>query len=61
MEFNLAETVDVLRRTPAVLETLLNGLSKEWLEGNEGDSTWIPSWHRKIFEANHRWTYPYIK
>jgi len=42
MEFNLAETVEILRRTPSVLETLLKGLSKEWLEGNEGDNTWSP-------------------
>ena len=42
MEFNLAETVEILRRTPAALETLLKGLSKEWLEGNEGDNTWSP-------------------
>jgi len=42
MEFNIAETVEILRRTPAVLETLLKGLSKEWLEGNEGENTWSP-------------------
>jgi DinB superfamily len=42
MEFNIAETVEVLRRTPAVLETLLKGLSKEWLEGDEGENTWSP-------------------
>jgi hypothetical protein len=42
MEFNIAETVEILRRTPAVLETLLKGLSPEWLEGNEGKNTWSP-------------------
>ena len=42
MEFNIAESVEILRRTPLVLETLLKGLSKEWVEGNEGESTWSP-------------------
>jgi hypothetical protein len=42
MEFNIAETVEILRRTPAVLETLLKGMSKEWLHGNEGENTWSP-------------------
>ena len=42
MEFNIAESVEILRRTPLVLETLLKGLSKEWVEGNEGENTWSP-------------------
>jgi hypothetical protein len=42
MEFNIADTVEILRRTPAVLETLLKGLSKEWINGNEGENTWSP-------------------
>ncbi|HEX6226757.1 MAG TPA: DinB family protein [Chryseolinea sp.] len=42
MEFNIAETVEILRRTPFVLEAMLKGLSREWLEGNEGENTWSP-------------------
>jgi hypothetical protein len=42
MEFNIADTVEILRRTPSVLETLLKGLSKEWIDGNEGENTWSP-------------------
>jgi hypothetical protein len=42
MDFKLAETVEILRRTPMVLESLLRGLSGEWLHSNEGDNTWSP-------------------
>ena len=57
MEFNLAETVEILRRTPSVLETLLKGLSKEWLEGNEGGNTWSPHivMGHLIFSEENNW------
>src|SRR5258708_34267007 len=37
-EFNLAEAVAVLARTPAALDALLRGLPNIWVRGNEGRS-----------------------
>lgn len=42
MSFDLAETVDVLTRTPAVLDTLLRGTSPSWHSIDEGPDTWSP-------------------
>jgi hypothetical protein len=39
-EFNVAEAVAVLTRTPATLNTLLRGLPGIWVRGNEGEDTW---------------------
>lgn len=39
-EFNLDETVAVLRRTPATLDALLRGLPESWARSNEGKDTW---------------------
>jgi DinB superfamily len=39
-EFNLAEAIAVLRRTPAALDALLRGLPDIWVRGNEGKDTW---------------------
>jgi len=38
--FDLAETVDILERTPGVLECLLRGTSGSWYAINEGPDTW---------------------
>lgn len=40
--FDLQEAVDVLERTPDVLESLLSGLSDEWIYSNEGGESWTP-------------------
>ncbi|USG68102.1 DinB family protein [Brevibacillus ruminantium] len=40
MNFQLAEAVEVLERTPQSLESLLSGLSEGWLHCNEGEGTW---------------------
>jgi hypothetical protein len=42
MELDLAEALDVLRRTPAVLDTLLRGTNPSWHAGTEGPGTWSP-------------------
>ena len=42
MELNLADTIALLERTPAVLEALLRDLPDGWTHGNEGDNTWSP-------------------
>lgn len=42
MDFEWNKSKEILERTPEVLETLLRGLSKEWIENNEGENTWSP-------------------
>jgi hypothetical protein len=39
-EFNPAEAVALLTRTPATLNALLRGLPATWILGNEGKDTW---------------------
>jgi hypothetical protein len=39
-EFNLAEAIAVLDRTPAILDVLLRGMPNIWARGNEGKDTW---------------------
>ena len=39
-EFNLAEAVAVLTRTPATLDAMLRGLPNTWVRCNEGKDTW---------------------
>ena len=38
--FDLDEGIEILERTPAVLRSLLTGLSPAWIEANEGGDTW---------------------
>jgi hypothetical protein len=40
MEFNPAEAIAVLTRTPAILNALLRGLPNPWVGCNEGKDTW---------------------
>lgn len=42
MKFNLDQTIEVLERTPFLLEALLKDLSIEWTMSNEGEETWSP-------------------
>lgn len=42
MNFDPANSIAILERTPAVLRTLLEGLPEEWTHGNEGPETWSP-------------------
>lgn len=42
MNFDLANGIAVLERTPDVLEALLSGLPDVWTTGNEGTETWSP-------------------
>ena len=42
MTFDLDRYLEILERTPAVLELLLSGLSPEWIAGTEGFGTWSP-------------------
>ncbi|SHG40926.1 DinB family protein [Winogradskyella jejuensis] len=42
MNFEINKSVEILERTPKVLESLLKGLSEDWLFNNEGKNTWSP-------------------
>lgn len=42
MTFVLAETLDLLARTPAALAALLAGTSPAWHDADEGPDTWSP-------------------
>ena len=42
MDFKLDKAIELLERTPGVIEVLLKGLSPEWVMNNEGDDTWSP-------------------
>jgi len=42
MDFNLDRSVEVLRRTPATLRALLDGLGEPWIRGTEGPDTFSP-------------------
>jgi DinB superfamily len=42
MEFDLDQSIAVLARTPAVLQSMLGGLPAEWTTNNEGQGSWSP-------------------
>ncbi len=42
MKFEINKSIEILSRTPSVLEVMLTDLSSEWIEKNEGENTWSP-------------------
>src|SRR5213593_2165827 len=42
MDFDLDLAIEVLRRSPATLRALLDGLSEHWVRGTEGPETFSP-------------------
>ncbi|MCG2612322.1 DinB family protein [Flavobacterium sp. SM15] len=40
MTFNLENSIELLERTPLILETQLRGISDVWIHCNEGEETW---------------------
>lgn len=42
MTFEIDAAIEILKRTPFVLEVLLKGIPDEWLTNNEGENTWSP-------------------
>ncbi len=42
MNFSISRSIEILERTPTVLESLLNGISADWIYRNEGENTWSP-------------------
>ncbi len=41
-QFNLSQSIEILERTPEALKAILEGLSAEWVEQNEGPETFSP-------------------
>ena len=42
MKYRLDKSIEILERTPAVLDTLLSGLHEDWVIHNEGPETFSP-------------------
>lgn len=42
MKFETNKTIEILERTPQVLNHLLRGISDEWIMSNEGADTFSP-------------------
>ena len=42
MDFELSKSLEILEKTPKVLDVLLIGLSYDWIHNNEGENTWSP-------------------
>lgn len=42
MNFDINKSIDILQRTPAVLESLLENISDDWVFSNEGPDTFSP-------------------
>ncbi len=42
MNFDLPAGIAVLERTPSTLHAMLDGLTGEWVDANEGPDTWSP-------------------
>jgi len=40
MKFQIDEAIEILERTPKVLDSLLSGLTNSWTTCDEGDATW---------------------
>jgi uncharacterized damage-inducible protein DinB len=40
MEYQYEQAIEILRRTPATLTTLLRGLPDAWIQSTEGPATW---------------------
>lgn len=42
MQFDLNKAIEILEKTPQVFTSLLNGISDEWTQTNEGGESWSP-------------------
>jgi hypothetical protein len=42
MKFEIDKSIQILERTPQVIDSLLKGLDEEWIINNEGGETWSP-------------------
>jgi hypothetical protein len=42
MKYTVQQSIEILERTPAILATMLEGLSDDWVMNNEGPETFSP-------------------
>ncbi len=42
MKFNINKSLEILQKTPAVLQVMLCELSDDWIKNNEGENSWSP-------------------
>ncbi len=42
MNFTIEKSIEILERTPIVIEELLHGISDDWSNANEGENTFSP-------------------
>jgi len=42
MNFNIEQATEILSRTPAILNSLMRGISDDWTHKNEGGDSWSP-------------------
>lgn len=42
MQYDVDKALEILERTPVVLNNLLLGLDDQWTQNNEGENTWSP-------------------
>lgn len=42
MKFDLNKSIEILERTPSVIEAMLKDISDDWASVNEGGDTWSP-------------------
>lgn len=42
MNFSLQRSIEILERTPSILDSFFNELSDDWTLNNEGENTWSP-------------------
>ncbi|MEP1778783.1 MAG: DinB family protein [Reichenbachiella sp.] len=40
MTFDLNKSLEILKKTPSTLQTMIGGLSEDWTSTNEGEDTW---------------------
>ncbi len=40
MDFTIKKSIEILERTPDVLDTMLRNISVDWTKNNEGEDTW---------------------
>ena len=40
MNFDIQHAIQILERTPAVIESMLSGISPVWYTADEGENTW---------------------
>src|SRR3990172_4519622 len=42
MKFDINKSLEILQKTPALLQATLGELSDDWIYNNEGENTWSP-------------------